>query len=173
VPGCEDLSVTVNVSVRQLLSGSFCGHLADALRDTGLPAAGLTLEITESVLLEESEPVAAELARIKDLGVRLAMDDFGAGYSSIALLLRLQVDVLKIDRTLLDVDHRERGTVLRAITELGHTLGLTVVAEGVETAGQLDHVRAAHCDAYQGYLLARPMPEPVAREHLESATLTR
>jgi diguanylate cyclase (GGDEF)-like protein len=169
VPGCEDLSVTVNVSVRQLLAGSFSGHLLDALRDTGLPPGRLTLEITESLLLEESDTVADELARIKGLGVRLAMDDFGAGYSSIALLLRLQVDVLKIDKTFLDVDDREQGTLIRAITELGHTLGLTVVAEGVETENHLQHVRASGCDAIQGYLLARPMPAADARAHLADA----
>jgi diguanylate cyclase (GGDEF)-like protein len=171
VPGSEDLYVTVNVSARQLHSGTFSGHLFDALRDTGLPAANLTLEITESLLLEQSETVGAELARIRSLGVRLAMDDFGSGYSSVALLLRLQVDVLKIDKTFLDLDSREHGTLIRAVTELGHTLGLSVVAEGVETAGQLAHVRAAQCDAAQGYLLARPMPADDARRHLHGAQL--
>jgi diguanylate cyclase (GGDEF)-like protein len=171
VAGCESLSVTVNVSVRQLLSGTFSDHLLDALRESGLPPANLTLEITESLMLEESESLVAELARIKSLGVRLAMDDFGAGYSSIALLLRLQVDVIKIDKTFLDLDNREQGTLIRAVTELGHTLGLTVVAEGVETTGQLDHVRAAECDAAQGFLLSRPMPEAAARRHLEGAGL--
>jgi diguanylate cyclase (GGDEF)-like protein len=169
IPGSEHLSVTVNVSVRQLLSGTFCAHLREALHESGLPAPNLTLEITESMLLEESDIVAAELTRIKDLGVRLAMDDFGAGYSSIASLLRLQVDVLKIDKTFLDLDSRNRGTLIRAVAELGHTLHLTVVAEGVETPEQLAHVRAANCDAVQGYLLSRPMPEPAARQYLRRA----
>jgi diguanylate cyclase (GGDEF)-like protein len=167
VPGCEEMAVTVNVSVRQLLSGTFAGHVREALRDSGLPASSLTLEITESMLLEESDAVSAELAGIRELGVRLAMDDFGAGYSSVASLLRMQVDVLKIDRTFLDLDNRNRGTLMRAITELGHTLGLTVVAEGVETAEQLAHVRTANCDAAQGYLLSRPLPEAAARAHLD------
>jgi diguanylate cyclase (GGDEF)-like protein len=169
VPGSEHLSVTVNVSVRQLLSGTFSSHLREALRESGLPSSSLTLEITESMLLEESDTVGAELARIKDLGVRLAMDDFGAGYSSITSLLRLQVNVLKIDKTFLDLDSRNRGTLIRAVTELGHTLGLTVVAEGVETIEQLAHVRAASCDAAQGFLLSRPMPEAAARQYLESS----
>jgi diguanylate cyclase (GGDEF)-like protein len=166
VPGCADLGVTVNVSVRQLVSGTFSTHLTEALRETGLPAAGLTLEITESLLLDESDVVTAELARIKELGVRLAMDDFGAGYSSVASLLRLQVSVLKIDKTFLDLDYRKQGTLLRAVSELGHTLGLKVVAEGVETPGQLAHVRAANCDAVQGFLLSRPMPAGEARDYL-------
>ncbi|MGX6607315.1 putative bifunctional diguanylate cyclase/phosphodiesterase [Micromonosporaceae bacterium Da 78-11] len=158
VPGCADLVVTVNVSVRQLVSGTFSAHLDEALRDSGLPPGGLTLEITESLLLDESDVVLAELARIKSRGVRLAMDDFGAGYSSVASLLRLQVSVLKIDKTFLDLDHRNQGTLIRAVTELGHTLGLTVVAEGVETAEQLAHVRRAACDSVQGFLLSRPLP---------------
>jgi predicted signal transduction protein with EAL and GGDEF domain len=167
VPGLADLSVTVNVSVRQLLSGGFCDHLVEALHDTGLPAANLTLEITESMLLEESDTVTAELHRIKSTGVRLAMDDFGAGYSSIAVLLRVQVDVLKVDKAFLDVDSRSGGALMRAIADLGHALGLTVVAEGVETPDQLEHVRAANCDAAQGYLFARPLPAEAARRHLE------
>ena len=77
--------------------------------------------------------------------------------------------MLKIDKTFLDLDNRNRGTLIRAVTELGHTLGLTVVAEGVETAEQLAHVRAASCDAAQGYLLARPMPEAAARQYLEGS----
>jgi diguanylate cyclase (GGDEF)-like protein len=169
IPGSEHLSVTVNLSVRQLLSGTFSDHLREALRESGLPSSSLTLEITESMLLDDSDTVGAELALIKDLGVRLAMDDFGAGYSSIALLLRLQVNVLKIDKTFLDLDNRNRGTLIRAVTELGHTLGLTVVAEGVETIEQLAHVRAASCDAAQGFLLSRPMPVTVACQYLEDA----
>ena len=171
VPGSEHLSVSVNVSVRQLLSGTFSTHLHEALRESGLPPSSLMLEITESTLLEDTETVGAELARIKDLGVRLAMDDFGAGYSSIALLVRLQVDVLKIDRTFLDLDNRNRGTLVRAVTELGHTLGLTVVAEGVETIEQMAHVQAASCDAAQGFLLSRPMPEAATRRYLEGSSL--
>jgi diguanylate cyclase (GGDEF)-like protein len=166
VPGRDDLSVTVNVSVRQLLSGAFAEHLHQALDESGLPAAQLTLEITESMLLEESDAVTAELERIKAAGVRLAMDDFGAGYSSIASLLRLRVNVLKIDKSFVDLDHRNRGTLVRAVTELGHSLGLTVVAEGVETPEQMAHLRAANCDAAQGYLLSRPMPAARARDYL-------
>jgi predicted signal transduction protein with EAL and GGDEF domain len=169
VPGCEHLSVTVNVSARQLLSDAFSQQVYEALRDSGLPPASLALEITESMLLEESGAVTAELDRIRQIGVRLAMDDFGAGYSSITSLLRLKVDVLKIDKTFLDFDSRSGGTLMRAVTELGHTLHLSVVAEGVETAEQLAHVRAAACDAVQGFLLSAPMPEIVAHQYLQRA----
>jgi diguanylate cyclase (GGDEF)-like protein len=169
LPGSEDLCVTVNVSVRQLLSGEFSTHLTEALAESGLPSSGLTLEITESMLLEDSETVAAELVRIRALGVRLAMDDFGAGYSSLASLLRFQVQMLKIDRTFLDMDTTNGGSLVRAVADLGRSLQLTVVAEGVETAEQLAQACAAGCDAAQGYYLSRPMPEADARRYLERA----
>jgi diguanylate cyclase (GGDEF)-like protein len=169
VPGSENLYVTVNVSVRQLLSGDFSAEVGQALADSGLPPSALTLEITESMLLEESDAVAAELARIKALGVRLAMDDFGAGYSSLGSLLRLQVEMLKIDRTFLELDIRNGGSLVRAVADLGRTLRLTVVAEGVETADQLAQVRAARCDAAQGFLLSRPMPAAETYAYLRGA----
>jgi len=169
VPGGQHLCVTVNVSVRQLLSGELSAQVEAALTETGLPAAALILEITESMLLEESDTVTAELIRIKALGVRLAMDDFGAGYSSLASLLRLQVEVLKIDRTFLDLDTTSQSGLVRAVADLGRTLQLTVVAEGVETAEQLAQVRAAGCDAAQGYYLARPMPAAETQVFLRDA----
>jgi diguanylate cyclase (GGDEF)-like protein len=169
VPGSEDLCVTVNVSVRQLLSGDFSTHLYEALAESGLPSSGLTLEITESMLLEDSDTVAAELTRIRALGVRLAMDDFGAGYSSLASLLRFRVEMLKIDKTFLDLDTTNKGSLVRAVASLGRSLQLTVVAEGVETAEQLARVRAAGCDAAQGYYLSRPMPAADARRFLDRA----
>jgi predicted signal transduction protein with EAL and GGDEF domain len=169
VPGGESLAVTVNVSARQLLPGDFSGHLAGALTDSGLPPSGLILELTESMLLEDSDPVAAELQRIKALGARLAMDDFGAGYSSLASLLRLQVQMLKIDRTFLDLDTSSHGSLLPAIADLGRTLHFTVVAEGVETAEQFALVRAAGCAFAQGYFLSPPMPESEAYLFLRRA----
>jgi diguanylate cyclase (GGDEF)-like protein len=169
VPGAADLGLTVNVSGLQLLAGDFSLQVADALARTGLPAEALTLEITESVLLEDSDTLAAELARIKTLGVRLAMDDFGAGYSSLSSLRRFPVDTLKIDRMFLDLGAGDPAPLVRAVAELGRSLGLTVVAEGVETVEQLALVRAAHCDAAQGFLLSRPLAEADARLFLEWA----
>ena len=142
------------------------------LAATGLPPATLTLEITESMLLEDSDVLAAELARLKALRVRLAMDDFGAGYSSLSSLLRFKVDTLKIDRMFLDFGTRNTVSLVRAVAELGHTLGLTVVAEGVETPEHLGIVRAARCDAVQGFLISKPLPEADARLFLEWAATT-
>lgn len=169
VPGAAALGVSVNVSGWQLLTADYSLLVADALAGAGLPPAALTLEITESVLLEDSAGLTAELDRLKALQVRLAIDDFGAGYSSLSSLRRFPVDTLKIDRLFLDLLTGNPAPLVRAVAELGHSLGLTVVAEGVETAEQLAVVRAAHCDAVQGYLVSRPLPEPDARLFLEWA----
>jgi diguanylate cyclase (GGDEF)-like protein len=170
--GCEELGVTVNVSVRQLLTGALADEVADTLAETGLPPRALTLEITESMLLEDSGTVAGELERIRALGVRLAMDDFGAGYSSLASLVRHRVDTLKIDRAFVELGTAGRGGLIRAVAELGRTLNLTVVAEGIETAEQLAQVTAAGCDAAQGYYLSRPLPAAAARAFLRDAAAT-
>ena len=157
-PDCAELGVAVNVSMRQVLSGRLVDHVADALRDSGLPAGALTLEITESSALEPSDRVTAEFGRLRALGVRIAVDDFGAGYSSLGFMMGLDADVLKIDRTLLDSDTVRRGSLVTAVAELGRTLGLTVVVEGVETPDHLARALEASCDAAQGFHLARPLP---------------
>ena len=103
--------------------------------------------------------MAAEFARLQAMGVCIAVDDFGAGYSSLGLLMSLDVDALKIDRSLLEFDTTRRGSLVMAIAELGHTLGLKVVAEGVETPKHLHRAREACCDAVQGFYLSRPLEE--------------
>jgi diguanylate cyclase (GGDEF)-like protein/PAS domain S-box-containing protein len=169
-PGCANLNLAVNVSGWQILAADYSLQVADTLAATGLPAEALTLEITESMMLEDSDALSGELARLKALKVRLAMDDFGAGYSSLSSLLRFKVDTLKIDRMFLDVGVGSgQVSLVRAVAELGHTLGLTVVAEGVETAEHLAIVRAAGCDAVQGFLISKPLPEADARLVLEWA----
>lgn len=160
VAGAADLGVTVNVSGWQLTATDYSLVVADVLAETGLPPDALTLEITESMLLEDSDSLTAELARLRALGVRLAMDDFGAGYSSLSSLLRFPVDTLKIDRMFLDLGS---GSLVSALAKLGRSLGLTVIAEGVETPEQLALARTARCDAVQGYLVSRPLPEADAR----------
>jgi diguanylate cyclase (GGDEF)-like protein/PAS domain S-box-containing protein len=160
VPGYGHLGMAVNVSVHQVLSGRLVDHVAEALLATDLPRRTLMLEITESVELEESEQVTAEFGRLRALGVRIAVDDFGAGYSSLGFLMSLDADALKIDRTLLDFDTTRRGSLVTAIAELGRTLGLTVIVEGVETVEHLARAREAPCDAAQGFHLARPLPFP-------------
>ena len=152
LPGYHDLGIAVNVSVHQVLAGRLADHVVEVLRETGLPPSRLTLEITESAALGDSDRVAAEFARLQAMGVCIAVDDFGAGYSSLGLLMSLDVDALKIDRSLLDFDTTRRGSLVMAIAELGHTLGLKVVAEGVETAQHLQRAREAELRRGAGLL---------------------
>ena len=166
VPGAADVGVAVNVSGWQLTSTDYSLTVADVLAETGLSPDALTLEITESMLLEDSDALGTQLTRLRALQVKLAMDDFGAGYSSLSSLLRFRVDTLKIDRSLLDIG---AGSLVPAVAQLGRSLGLSVVAEGVETPAQLELVRAARADAVQGYLFSRPLGEADARLYLEWA----
>jgi diguanylate cyclase (GGDEF)-like protein/PAS domain S-box-containing protein len=174
VPGHADLKVTVNVSGRQVLSGDLVAHVQQALAASGLPAAGLVLEITETVFLEDSETVRTEFARLRALGVHVAIDDFGGGYSSVSSLLHFSADILKIDRGCLEFDSADAGGLVHAVSGLGRTLGLLVVVEGVETAEHLRQATSAGCHAAQGYLFARPADEQQTTQLLmrEPATLS-
>jgi EAL domain-containing protein (putative c-di-GMP-specific phosphodiesterase class I) len=131
----------------------------DALARAALPASALTLEITETVMLTDTEATLGRLHELKALGVRLAIDDFGTGYSSLAYLHRFPVDVLKIDRAFVDGLGRagHDATLTRAIVAIGDALGLPMVAEGVERAEQVDALRALGCTLAQGFHFARPM----------------
>jgi diguanylate cyclase (GGDEF)-like protein/PAS domain S-box-containing protein len=157
-PG-ECFRMSVNVSARQL--GAQLPRLVrNTLARTGLPAAALTLEMTESVVMERSDSMVALLGRLKQLGVRLALDDFGTGYSSLAYLARFPVDVLKIDRAFVDqiVADTDGGEVARTILKLAEGLRLTAVAEGVETPAQAAALDRLGCASAQGYWFGRPMP---------------
>jgi diguanylate cyclase (GGDEF)-like protein/PAS domain S-box-containing protein len=156
--GSTGLHVSVNLSPRQLAETDLAEVVARALRETGLPPGALWLEITESALVEDAEATIATLLSLKRLGVRLCLDDFGSGYSSLGYLKRLPVDVLKIDRSFIDTmcsDPRD-ASIVSATVRLAHDLGLTPVAEGVETEAQMETLRELGCDLAQGFLFARP-----------------
>jgi predicted signal transduction protein with EAL and GGDEF domain len=156
----EGLQVSVNLSARQFADPHLVSMVADALAASGLPSDRLWLEITESVLMEEAEATVDTLRALRALGVRISIDDFGTGYSSLSYLKRFPVDVLKIDRSFVDglgVDPEDQA-IVTAIVSLARALGLGVVAEGVETAEQLDEVRRLGCNGVQGYYLGRPQP---------------
>ena len=158
--------VAVNVSARQLRETRFLADVTGALAASGLPASALRLELTESVLLEATEATRANLAALPELGVALAIDDFGADHSWIGMLKELAPDVLKIDRSFVaDAGDREQA-LLRGVLAFARELGLTVVAEGIETEEQLLAVRRLRCDAGQGFHLARPMPAEQLRSLL-------
>ena len=151
------VGVAVNVSGRQLADDGLAPHLVSVLATTGLDPADVTLEITESVLVG-SEVAVATLEALRATGVRLAIDDFGTGYSSLAYLRRLPVALVKVDRSFIaGIDAAGADVaIVAAMVELAHSLGLAVVAEGVETPSELEVVRRAGCDDAQGYLLGRP-----------------
>ncbi|WP_298209473.1 EAL domain-containing protein [Acidovorax sp.] len=154
------LQVAVNISARQLGDPQFLERVMDILREEGLPAHLLELELTETVLMENMEAGAHTLHRLSQLGIHLAIDDFGTGYSSLAYLRQLPMRRLKIDRSFVkDLPGQEHSrTIVTAIVALAHGLGLEVTAEGVETQQQADYLVEQNCDVLQGYAFARPMP---------------
>jgi diguanylate cyclase (GGDEF)-like protein len=164
--GLDIEHVAVNVSMGQLRDPGFVALVARTLSDCKLPAQCLEIELTESTVAHEPTEVARLLQRIRDLGVRIAIDDFGTGYSSMAVLAQLPVDVLKIDRAfVMHCQTRpEAGVLLRALISIAQALGKTVVAEGIETSGQADFLRAHGAHLMQGYLFGKP----VAASELEA-----
>ncbi len=171
------ISVTVNVSGRQLRNPQFADEVLATLKRTGLPGAALVLEITETVLVtatvEETEAVSRRLARLRAHGIRIAIDDFGTGYSSLAYLRTLPIDVLKIDRSFVSrVADRQEKALFRAVVELARSMYLQPVAEGVETEEQAAALRELDCGYAQGFLFARPMPADALRTFLAGQLTT-
>jgi EAL domain-containing protein (putative c-di-GMP-specific phosphodiesterase class I) len=153
------MSVAVNLSARQMLSPNIAGLLEDVLTRTGAPPSGLWLELTESLFMEDIDYFGGALAALKAVGVRLAVDDFGTGYSSLSSLKRFPFDALKIDRAFVDglgTDPHDTALVA-AIVAMAGALDLELTAEGVETRGQLAHLKRLGCQRAQGFYLARPM----------------
>ena len=158
-PELADLSVSVNLSPRQLREEGLVADVRTALRASGLPAHALVLEITESLLVDDVVAATARLDALKALGVRIAVDDFGTGYSSLAYLSRLPVDVLKVDRSFVaGIGQEPAGKLAWAVLALAESLGLSTVAEGVETQAQADALVAQGCTMLQGYLFSAPVP---------------
>jgi len=166
--GQEGLSlrVGVNLTSLQFRKQDICQLIRQTLDDTGLPASGLELELTEGVLMQNAESAATKILELRGLGVRFAIDDFGTGYSSLSYLKSFPVHRLKIDRSFIRNLETSPGdaAIVRAITNLGHDLGLDVTAEGVETKEQLKTIRLEGCDEVQGFYFARPMPDDQLRE---------
>jgi diguanylate cyclase (GGDEF)-like protein/PAS domain S-box-containing protein len=153
-------SIEVNLSARQIDDARIVGTVEEILTRTGLPAEHLTLEITESALMTDASAALDVLSALKQLGVLLAIDDFGTGYSSLSYLQRFPLDILKVDRSFVEElgVSSEGEAIVAAVIKLAHALGLQVVAEGVETTGQLEILRSLECDLAQGYLFSRPLP---------------
>ncbi|MDO8932412.1 MAG: bifunctional diguanylate cyclase/phosphodiesterase [Rhodocyclaceae bacterium] len=160
--GMSGLVIAVNISARQFLDPHFFESVTRALADTGVAPSAIELEITESAIMQDPEGVAEELARLRGLGLALAIDDFGTGYSSLAYLKRFPLDKLKVDqsfvRQLNATGSAGDAAIVEAVVRLGQTLGLRVIAEGVETEEHLNILRRLGCDEIQGYWLSRPVP---------------
>ncbi|MBW8741601.1 MAG: EAL domain-containing protein [Acidobacteria bacterium] len=161
------LTISVNLSVRQLQSESLLSDVRSALELSGLPPSSLVLEITESLMLVDADYAMSQLYALKDFGIRLAMDDFGTGYSSLSYLSRFPVDILKMDRSF--VGSKDNGALTSAILALGASLSLDVVAEGIELPEQAASLQALGCELGQGFLFARPMTPSALTDFLEIA----
>jgi diguanylate cyclase (GGDEF)-like protein len=157
----KDLRVAVNLSALQFVRGDLPQIVQEILDDTGMAAHRLELEITESLLLQDSENVLNQLQSLKAMGVSIAMDDFGTGYSSLSYLWRFPFDRIKIDRSFIEAWNTKDiqiSTIVRSIISLGHSLGIQVTAEGIENAEQAAFLTRLHCDSLQGFWFGRPMP---------------
>jgi len=158
--GVALVPVSINVSPKQFLRGGVQRQLRAAMVRHGVPASLIEVEITESAMMGDQDDILAELAALRALGVKLHVDDFGTGYSSLSQLQRLKMDVLKVDRAFTNelARSKEGKVFFQAIVSMAHALGMSVVAEGVETAEQLAILRGLDCNEVQGYFIARPMP---------------
>ncbi|MEJ2590065.1 MAG: EAL domain-containing protein [Candidatus Thiodiazotropha sp.] len=158
--GLPDLVVAVNLSALQFKHGDIVHSVTRALEASGLDPTLLELELTESILIQDTETVLATVMHLKHMGVKLSIDDFGTGYSSLAYLKTFRVDKLKIDRSFICdlASDPESAAIVRAVVHMARSLGLRTIAEGVESQQVLDHLRLYHCDEAQGYYLSRPVP---------------
>ncbi|OAI11768.1 hypothetical protein A1507_19770 [Methylomonas koyamae] len=171
--GLIDVPISVNLSVRQFSHDNVLRLISKTLRETEMPATSLEVEITESILVQDVEKTLGVLHELKAMGVKIAVDDFGTGYSSLSYLKRFPLDRLKIDQSFVRdvVENRDDQAIACATINLGHSLGLVVIAEGVETKAQLDVLRTLGCDEVQGYFFARPMPAVAMEQFLRDKVI--
>lgn len=173
IPGCEEIDISINLSMRQLQDDQLINTLTNAIAATGVNASNLVLEITESMLAIDAEQSVGILGQLKTIGVKLAIDDFGTGYSSLSYLKAFPVDAIKIDRSFINELHRSStsSALVEAVVNLSTALGAYTVAEGIEYSDQADILRRLGCDRGQGFYYCRPLPGPALttlfREHLD------
>ena len=166
------MSVSVNVSPAQFTRAAILSDVRQLLSATGIEPRSLVLEVTENLLMSNIDEAVAQLKAIRALGVRISVDDFGTGYSSLGYLHWLPLDELKIDRSFVMGLPAENDSlaIVNAVIAMAHALNLEVVAEGVETAAQLDVLRSIHCDEFQGYLCSPPVPVAVFERLIDAQT---
>ncbi|EON91895.1 diguanylate cyclase/phosphodiesterase [Marinobacter lipolyticus SM19] len=169
----EHLRIAVNLSGRELDDESLVDHIQEALETHNVPPHQLEVELTEEIFIQNIEHNLNQLSRLHKLGVHLAIDDFGVGYSSLGYLRDFPVDLLKIDRSFITevTERHDDAVITRAVINLAHNLGIRVVAEGVETMEQLAFLKDHHCDLAQGYLISRPVPAATLEKALSEGTM--
>ncbi len=169
--GFNNICVSVNIVAQQLRRGQLLEVLDEAMSLNQIEGRDLELEITESSLLENSEDVKNQLNEIKRRNINISLDDFGTGYSSLAYLADFPIDILKIDRSFVSqIGQNKQAAIVSAMIAMGKAMGMTVVAEGIETEQQLKYLQDLDCDIAQGYLFSKPLPEQQATEYLEQNT---
>ena len=163
--GLPAISLSVNLSARQFRDDALQQRVADVLRDTGLRPLSLELELTEKIVMHDAAHFVERLDALKVLGVKISLDDFGTGYSNLSYLKRFPLDRLKVDQSFIrDVTNSpDDAAIVRAVISLGHSLGLDIVAEGVETEAQVEWLRRERCEQIQGYVFSRPVPAVAIR----------
>jgi EAL domain-containing protein (putative c-di-GMP-specific phosphodiesterase class I) len=173
--GFAPRGVSVNLSVRNLYDPDLARWVGHLLRVSEFPPQLLTLEVTESEVMDDPFSAIEALGQLHDLGVQTSIDDFGTGQSSLAYLKHLPIDEIKIDRSFVSGlrENAADATIVRAIVDLGHDLGLTVVAEGVEDEATFECLRGFECDRAQGFYLARPLPPPEALDAMRPSTAVK
>jgi EAL domain-containing protein (putative c-di-GMP-specific phosphodiesterase class I) len=177
--GLPALTIGVNLSALQLRQPGFVAGVETILAESGLAANWLNLELTESMVMGTTDAVIASLQALRALGVTLSMDDFGTGYSNLGHLTHLPLDILKIDRSFISglPSHQGAASIARAIVSMGHSLGMRVVAEGVETTEQAEFLRSIWCEYAQGYLFCKPLGATACaawmRERMENPALSK
>ncbi|MEG3897496.1 MULTISPECIES: EAL domain-containing response regulator [unclassified Microcoleus] len=166
--GFSPFTISVNLSARQLSDPELKARIVQILETTGLEPANLELEMTESALVENATVAGATLNQLKALGIRIAIDDFGTGYATLGYLKQFAFDSLKIDRIFVRNanEDTQNAAITTAVILLGHSLNMTVIAEGVETEAELDFLKQHQCDIMQGYLFSRPQPAPILESML-------
>jgi EAL domain-containing protein (putative c-di-GMP-specific phosphodiesterase class I) len=165
----KDLIVSVNLSGKHFAEKDLVKQIETIIKETGIEPRSLKLELTESAVMENAESVILMLKQIRELGVQLSIDDFGTGYSSLSYLHRFPINTLKVDRSFVSTmeDGSENGEIVRTVVALAKTLGLDIVAEGIESIHQLHQLRILGCEYGQGYLFSRPVPVEEAERLLE------
>lgn len=163
----RELTLSINISAKQILSGNFAEVVGQVLKETNFPPECLEIEITEYCLMDATDEAIAVINSLKNLGIKLAMDDFGTGYSSLSYLMSLPIDMIKIDKSLIDTI--SEGEIVSAIISMGHALGCTLIAEGVEEERQLELLAQKNCDYIQGFIWGKPVKLEKAMEILNES----